>query len=87
VPQNIKNMQAITKEWNVPTFGTETGCSHFDAAAKANISHSYWHYSSYCNTGPSFGNRSVPEDTFGACILGWGSGDSSKCAKPVHGGD
>jgi hypothetical protein len=33
--------------------------------------------SSYCNTGPWFGNRKVPEETFGACILGWGSGDSA----------
>eukprot|EP00466_Bigelowiella_natans_P016780 jgi/Bigna1/89145/estExt_fgenesh1_pg.C_440091 len=81
VPNNIKNMQAISKEWNIPTFGTETSCEQFEAAAAANISHSYWHYSSYCNTGPSFGNRSVPEDTFGACILGWAGGDSSKCVK------
>eukprot|EP00937_MAST-01D_sp_MAST-1D-sp2_P000256 g256.t1 len=78
--QAIKNMQAISRKWDIPTFGTETGCDQFDAAKHANISHSYWHYSSYCNTGPSFGNRSVPADTFGACILGWGSGDSSKCA-------
>lgn len=77
--QAIKNMQAISKEWNVPTFATEVGCDQFQNAAKANISHSYWHYSSYCNTGPSFGNRSVPTNTFGACILGWAGGDSSKC--------
>jgi hypothetical protein len=82
VPEDVENMQAISKEWDIPTFATETGCDHFNAAAAANISHSYWHYSSYCNTGPSFGNLSVPGDTFGACILGWGGGDSSKCAKP-----
>jgi aryl-phospho-beta-D-glucosidase BglC (GH1 family) len=80
IPTNIKNMQAVTHKWNVPTFGTELGCDHFWAAKDANISHSYWHYSAYCNTGPAFGNRKVPDDTFGACILGWGSGDSSKCA-------
>ena len=79
VPQDIENMQAVSDKWNIPTFGTELGCSHFDAAKAANISHSYWHYSCYCNTGPSFGNRSVPNATFGGCILGWGSGDSSKC--------
>jgi len=79
-PQNVKNMQAISKEWKVPSFATETGCDQFNAAAAANISHSYWHYSSYCNTGPSFGNRRAPANTFGACILGWASGDSSKCA-------
>jgi hypothetical protein len=34
------------------------------------------HYSSYCNTGPAFGNRAVPTDTFGACLLGWDGGDN-----------
>eukprot|EP00812_Abedinium_dasypus_P012961 NODE_6467_length_504_cov_201.861915.p3 GENE.NODE_6467_length_504_cov_201.861915~~NODE_6467_length_504_cov_201.861915.p3 ORF type:complete len:119 (+),score=23.32 NODE_6467_length_504_cov_201.861915:42-398(+) len=81
VPQDIQNMQAISSTWNLPTFGTELGCDHFKAAAKAGISHSYWHYSSYCNTGPAFGNRAVPTDTFGACILGWAGGDSSACTK------
>ena len=52
------------------------GCSTWKAAAAANISHSYWHYSSYCTTGPDFGNRKVPEETFGGCILGWGGGDA-----------
>jgi len=82
-PQDVNNMQAISKEWNIPTFATETNCRQFDAAKAANISHSYWHYSCYCNTGPAFGNRKVPTDTFGACILGWGSGASSACVKPV----
>jgi len=81
-PKSIDNMLAISKAWNVPTFATETGCDIFDAAAAAGISHSYWHYSCYCNTGPAFGNRSVPDDTFGACILGWADGGSSKCARP-----
>jgi hypothetical protein len=76
-------MQAISEKWNVPSFATETGCDQFNAAAAANISHSYWHYSAYCNTGPYFGNRTVPDDTFGACILGWNSGNSSKCAPPT----
>jgi len=84
LPEAVSNMQAISRAWDVPSFASETGCSQFDAAAAANISHSYWHYSSYCNTGPWFGNRTVPTDTFGACILGWGSGDSSKCASPRH---
>merc|ERR1711957_242060 len=79
VPTNINNMKAISEKWNIPTFATEVGCTSFNAAKDANISHSYWHYSSYCNTGPSFGNRSVPSDTFGACILGWASGSSSAC--------
>ena len=79
-PENIDNMQAISNKWQLPTFATETGCAQFDAAKKANISHSYWHYSCYCNTGPSFGNRSVPNDTFGGCIMEWAGGNSSKCA-------
>jgi len=79
IPQNIENMQALSKEWNVPTFGTETNCPVFDAAAQANISHSYWQYSSYCNTGESFGNLSVPNETFGACILGWHGANSGGC--------
>jgi len=79
LPQAVQNMQAVSDKWNIPTFGTELGCGQFDAAKAANISHSYWHYSAYCNTGASFGNRQAPEDTFGACILGWGSGDSSAC--------
>eukprot|EP00929_Paragymnodinium_shiwhaense_P108800 TRINITY_DN75136_c0_g1_i1.p1 TRINITY_DN75136_c0_g1~~TRINITY_DN75136_c0_g1_i1.p1 ORF type:complete len:443 (-),score=48.15 TRINITY_DN75136_c0_g1_i1:99-1427(-) len=78
--KSIKNMQEISSAWNMPTFGTETGCDLFDAALSAGISASYWHYSAYCNTGPDFGNRAVPEDTFGACILGWAGGNSSKCA-------
>ena len=61
----------------MPSFATEfMGCSTWKAAAAANISHSYWHYSSYCTTGPDFGNRKVPEETFGGCILGWGGGDA-----------
>lgn len=79
LPVAIKNMQAISAKWNVPSFATEVGCGQFAAAAAAGISHSYWHYSAYCNSGSSFGNRTVPTDTFGACILGWGAGGSSKC--------
>ena len=79
VPADIENMQAISKNWDIPTFGTELGCDHFAAAKAANMSHSYWHYSAYCNTGHYFGNKAVPQETFGACILGWTSGDPRKC--------
>jgi len=82
-PSNVDDMQAISKKWNVPTFATETACKQFNAAKAAGISHSYWHYSSYCNTGPAFGNRQVPGDTFGACILGWAGGNSTMCPSPV----
>jgi hypothetical protein len=72
----VKNAQAKGKEWNMPTFATEfMDCGAWTAAESAGISHSYWHYSSYCNTGPSFANN-ADHDTFGACILGWAGGNS-----------
>jgi hypothetical protein len=79
MPKGMNNMLEISQKWNIPIFGTETGCDQFNYAKSVNISHSYWHYSCYCNTGPWFGNRKVPEDTFGGCLLGWDNGDSSKC--------
>ena len=73
----VKNAQAIGDRWNMPTYATEFyGCDAWVAAKAANISHSYWHYSAYCTTGPAFGNKHVPDETFGACILGWGGGES-----------
>lgn len=57
-------------------------CPLWKATVAAGISHSYWHYSAYCTTGRSFGNRSVPADTFGACILGWASGTVDKLCMP-----
>jgi hypothetical protein len=81
IDEAVQNAQAVSQAFNMPSFATEFGsCEAWDAAAKANISHSYWHYSSYCNTGAAFGNKAFPTDTFGACILGWGGGDSSHCA-------
>lgn len=88
IPEVIQRMEAVSELWNVPTFGTELTCAHFDAAIAAGISRSYWHYSMYCNTGPAwataaFGNLSVPSETFGACILGDHPGDSSMCVPPA----
>lgn len=78
----IKAAQAYSKDWNVPNFATEfMSCHLWNGLIDAGISHSYWHYSSYCTTGPSFGNRSVPDETFGACILGWGGGTTSKACR------
>lgn len=83
VAEAVKNVQAVAQSWNVPTFATEfMSCDVWNGCEAANISHTYWHYSSYCNTGAAFGNRSVPGDTFGACILGWASGESSKNCTP-----
>ena len=76
----IKNVEGIMSEWNVPSFLTEHGgCAAWFAAANASISHSYWHYSSYCDTGPYFGNKKVPDDTFGGCLLGWAGGSTTSC--------
>ena len=78
VNDTISDAIALGESWGIPTFATEfMDCMVWNATTLANISHLYWHYSAYCNTGPTFGNRSVPNNTFGACILGWGSGDSS----------
>lgn len=75
----VKNMQAIGNSWNVPTFMTEfMSCDAWKSVEKAGISFSYWHYSAYCNTGPSFGSPLVPDDSFGGCMLGWAGGNSSK---------
>eukprot|EP00756_Hemistasia_phaeocysticola_P058836 Hpha_TRINITY_DN3549_c0_g1::TRINITY_DN3549_c0_g1_i1::g.25735::m.25735 len=76
----VKNALGNGVDWDMPTFSTEFfSCAGWTSAAKANVSHSYWHYSCYCNTGADFGNRKVPEDTFGACILGWGGGSPDRC--------
>ena len=75
----VKNVRAISAKWDVPSFLTEfMSCDAWHDAEAANISLSYWHYSSYCTTGPAFGDRAVPDKTFGACILGWAGGESSK---------
>ena len=74
----IRNARMASNDWTMPIFLTEyMGCANYKAFRDAGISHTYWHYSAYCNTGPAFGNRKVPEDTFGACILGWSGGNSS----------
>lgn len=80
IEESVKNAKAVSLALNMPSFATEFDtCDVWDAAAQAGISHSYWHYSSYCNTGPAFGNKTFPNETFGACILGWGFGQSTKC--------
>lgn len=81
----VKNVLAIADDWNVPTFLTEFDrCDIWTDALAASISISYWHYSIYCDTGPQFGNKTVPDDTFGACILGWGAcGPNKTCPDPA----
>ena len=72
----VDRVNDIRSDWDVPVFSTESGknCDYRDLLRNNSISWTYWHYSDYCNTGADFGNRPVNE-TFGACILGWGSGD------------
>ena len=83
----LKHVQTIESDWNVPSFATEfMDCGIWDLCAQNNISHSYWHYSAYCNTGPDFGNRKVPEETFGGCMLGWGAGHTGRCMPGNEGG-
>jgi len=80
LPDAVKNAQGVMRDWRMPSFLTEfMDCAAWDAAANASISHSYWHYSCYCDTGPAFGNKQVPSETFGGCILGWGSGSTDRC--------
>ena len=74
--KNLKNVNVISQEWNLPTFATEVEGSNWDMCGANNISHSYWHYSSYCNTGRAFENT-TQHNTFGACILGFGAGNST----------
>jgi hypothetical protein len=88
-PKSIENTLndaiEIGKAWDVPIFATEFGdCEFWKETRKRNISTTYWHYSSYCNTGIYFANRKVPEETFGACILGWGGGNSSNFCKNLN---
>lgn len=77
----VKSVQAIQTSWDVPAFYTEgMSCDSWTAALDAGISVSYWHYSAYCNAGSTsaeyFGDITIPDESFGACILGWGSGNS-----------
>ena len=56
----VTNVQAISEKWNMPSFATEfMGCGTWNAAKDAGISHSYWHYSCYCDTNPAFSAKGV----------------------------
>jgi hypothetical protein len=52
-------------------------CSVQKLAIANGIGWAYWHYSQYCNTAPS--SQCLPGQPcdFGACITGWGAGDSN----------
>jgi len=75
----VKKTQDRMRDWNMPAFGTEIGgCDQWNMLRAVNVSRSYWHYSAYCTTGHAFGNRMAPNETFGACILGWDGGNTTK---------
>jgi len=74
----VKTVLTLQDEWNISSMLTETmSCDAIKAAESAGISWSYWHYSQYCNTATAYGGK-LPPNNFGACILGWGGGTSSK---------
>eukprot|EP00040_Diaphanoeca_grandis_P040179 m.261509 g.261509 ORF g.261509 m.261509 type:complete len:423 (+) comp42299_c0_seq1:38-1306(+) len=75
----VKNAVAIAKAWGIPALMTEfMSCKVQAIADAANIGWSYWHYSQYCNTPPSSQCIGPASNcTFGACITGWGAGDSN----------
>jgi hypothetical protein len=74
----IETVWEMSESWNVPNFATEFfDCAVAEYAYAADIPNTYWHYSSYCNSGKYFG---YPRDTFGACVLGWMGGSPTRCS-------
>ena len=79
----VTRVKDIAGQWNVALFSTESGkdCTYRDLLRNNSIPWTYWHYSNYCDTGADFGNKPLNE-TFGACILGWGSGNPGPVCSP-----
>lgn len=87
----VHNAVTLATRWKMPALLTEyggygEGCAVQAAAGAAMVGTSYWHYSDYCypkHCAPGVPDGYCPLDTsdvFGACITGWGSGNSSfKC--------
>ena len=88
----VANAKRIGAAWNMPVHLTEfggyggPGCHTQQTAAAAGVGSSYWHYDDYCYPkhcpdGAPDGHCPLPEGPrWGACITGWGSGNSSfKC--------
>jgi len=79
----VAEVQTLMSKWGVASMLSETmSCTAIRAAEAVNMSWSYWHYSRYCDTAPAFGSK-LPPNSFGACILGWDGGDSSKSCSPT----
>ena len=74
----LRNAQDIARKFGVPSLLTEfMSCTVQQLAEKAGVGYLYWHYSSYCNTRPS-AQYDPTKAAFGACITGWGAGDSNR---------
>lgn len=88
VAEAIKNAKAFGKRHVMPNLLTEfggygNGCNSQQTALAAGIGSAYWHYSDYCF--PKHCPGGLPDGhcplnetgRFGACITGWGGGNSS----------
>ena len=91
VTDGIKNAKVVSKNWNMPTLltefggygGPDYGCATQNNATNMGVGSAYWHYSDYC--WPKHCPNGLPDgycplpvgNRWGACITGWGSGNSS----------
>ncbi|CAE8636212.1 unnamed protein product, partial [Polarella glacialis] len=80
----IKHVGDYSWLWKMPALLTEfSDCGMQELTEKAGIGWLYWHYSQYCDTAPSPQCGHGKSDcSFGACITGWGSGNSSRQCHP-----
>ena len=80
---NLASVSVVSEQWRVPLFGTELySCEAWNASSLSGVSRAYWLYASYCDTAAEFTASRVARgnDTFGACVLGWGGQYPSKRA-------
>ena len=90
--EGVENALKTAKGWAMPALLTEFGgygsgsgggCATQNAAESRGVGSAYWHYSDYC--WPKHCAPGVPDGhcplgdgpRWGACITGWGSGNSS----------
>ena len=79
-PSSINDAQEyannISNLLDIPNVLTESSrCDEINSIYKKGTSIYIWHYAAYCNTNESF----IKKDNYGGCVLGWASGDNSKC--------
>ena len=90
--EGVRNAVKTAAGWHAPALLTEYGgygsgvgggCNVQAAAVAAGVGSAYWHYSDYCwpkhcPGGAPDGHCPLPKGPrWGACITGWGSGNSS----------